>query len=85
MTILANAMIVTGYMVKRKKYTDAIEAIADKYAELVEDRIEKVYDVEITRKSTAIVVTDSEDGARVKALDGLDINDGEAVTAEVHK
>ena len=83
MTILANAMIVTGYMVKRKKYTDAIEAIADKYAELVEDRIEKVYDVEITRKSTAIVVTDSEDGARVKALDGLDINDGETVDAVV--
>ena len=83
MTILANAMIVTGYMVKRKKYTDAIEAIADKYAELVEDRIEKVYDVEITRKSTAIVVTDSEDGARVKALDGLDINDGEIVDTVV--
>ena len=83
MTILANAMIVTGYMVKRKKYTDAIEAIADKYAELVEDRIEKVYDVEITRKSTATVVTDSEDGARVKALDGLDIDDGETVDTVV--
>ena len=83
MTILANAMIVTGYMVKRKKYTDAIEAIADKYAELVEDRIEKVYDVEITRKSTATVVTDSEDGARVKAFDGLDIGDGETVDTVV--
>ena len=68
MTILANAMIVTGYMVKRKKYTDAIEAIADKYAELVEDRIEKVYDVEITRKSTATVIEDSEAGARSKGL-----------------
>ena len=83
MTILANAMIVTGYMVKRKKYTDAIEAIADKYAELVEDRIEKVYDVEITRKSTATVAAESEDKARSKALDGLDINDGETVDAVV--
>ncbi len=67
-TILANAMIVTGYMVKRKKYTDAIEAIADKYAELVEDRIENVYDVEVTRKSTATVVAKSEDEARGKAM-----------------
>ena len=83
MTILANAMIVTGYMVKRKKYTDAIEAIADKYAELVEDRIEKVYDVEVTRKFTATVAAESEDKARVKALDGLDINDGETVYAVV--
>ena len=39
--------------------------------------------MEITRKSTATVVTDSEDGARVKALDGLDINDGETVDAVV--
>ena len=83
MTILANAMIVTGYMVKRKKYTDAIEAIADKYAELVEDRIEKVYDVEVTRKFTATVAAESEDKARVKALEGLDINDGETVDAVV--
>ena len=83
MTILANAMIVTGYMVKRKKYTDAMEAIADRYAELVEDRIEKVYDVEITRKSTATVIEDSEDGARSKALAGLDINDGETVDTVV--
>lgn len=81
--MLSNAMVLTGNMERRKRYADAIEAIADKYAELVEDRIEKVYDVEITRKSTATVVTDSEDGARVKAFDGLDIGDGETVDTVV--
>ena len=35
------------------------ETIADKYAELVEDRIENVYDVEVTRKSTATVAAES--------------------------
>ena len=39
--------------------------------------------MEITRKSTATVVADSEDRARVKALDVLDINDGETVDAVV--
>ena len=68
MTILANAMIVTGYMVKRKKYAAAIEAIADSYVEKVEGSIENVYDVEVTRKSTATVIEDSEDGPRSKAL-----------------
>ena len=83
LVMLSNAMVVTGNMERRKRYAAAIEAMADRYAELVEDRIEKVYDVEITRKSTATVVADSEDGARVKALDGLDINDGETVDAVV--
>ena len=39
--------------------------------------------MEITRKSTATVIEDSEDGARSKALAGLDINDGETVDTVV--
>ena len=61
----------------------AVEAIADRYAELVEGRIAKVYDVEVARKYTKTVVADSEGDARAKALDGLVLGDGESVTAEV--
>lgn len=82
-SILVNAMIATDNMDRRKRYAAAIEAIADSYVEKVEGCIENVYDVEVTRKSTATVVADSEDGARVKALEGLDINDGETVDAVV--
>ena len=83
MTILANDMIVTSYMVKRKRYAAAIEAIADSYVEKVEGSIENVYDVEVTRKFTATVAAESEDKARSKALDGLDIGDGETVDTVV--
>lgn len=82
-TILANAMVATDDMERRKRYAAAIEAMADAYVEKVEGSIENVYDVEVTRKSTATVVAGSEDEAKVKALDGLDIDDGEAVDAVV--
>lgn len=82
-TILANAMIATDNMDRRKRYAAAIEAIADSYVEKVEGSIENVYDVEVTRKFTATVAAESEDKARSKALDGLDINDGETVDAIV--
>lgn len=84
-SILANAMVATDNMEKRKRYAAAIEAMADAYVEKVEGSIENVYDVDITRKSTATVVADSEDEARAKAVAGLGIHDGEAVTAEVQK
>ena len=40
-----------------------------------------MYDVEVTRKFTATVAAESEDKARSKALDGLDI--GETVDTVV--
>ena len=83
LVMLSNAMVVTGNMERRKRYAAAIEAIADSYVEKVEGSIENVYDVEVTRKSTATVAAESEDKARSKALDGLDINDGETVDTVV--
>ena len=82
-SILVNAMIATDDMDRRKRYAAAIEAIADSYVEKVEGSIENVYDVEVTRKFTATVAAESEDKARSKALDGLDIGDGETVDTVV--
>lgn len=78
-SILANAMVATDNMERRKRYAAAIEAMADAYVEKVEGSIENVYDVEVTRKPTATVVAKSEDEARGKALDGLGIDAGEIV------
>ena len=82
-SILVNAMIATDDMDRRKRYAAAIEAIADSYVEKVEGSIENVYDVEVTRKFTATVAAESEDKAMSKALDGLDIGDGETVDTVV--
>ena len=81
--ILLNAMVATCELEKKQRYIAAAEAIGDRYAELVEGRIEKVYDVEVARKYTTTVVADSEGDARAKALDGLALGDGESVAAEV--
>ena len=83
LVMLSNAMVVTDDMDRRKRYAAAIEAIADSYVEKVEGIIENVYDVEVTRKFTATVAAESEDKARSKALDGLDIGDGETVDTVV--
>ena len=64
--MLLNAMIATCELEKKQRYIAAVEAIADRYAELVEGRIEKVYDVEVARKSTKTVVADSEGDARAE-------------------
>lgn len=83
--ILSKAMFATKYSAKKERYAAAIEAIADAYVERVEERTEKVYDVGIVRTSTAQVVANSEDEARIKAIESLDIDDGEKVDAEIRK
>lgn len=67
---------------KREKYSHAIELIADTYLERMNEKVEKVFEVNIIRKSTVMVSAKDENEASTKAA-GVDNRDSETVTTEV--
>lgn len=80
--ILKAGMAVTKDDGKRKRYASAIEAIADNRLEKAEEKIVKVFDVNVVRKETVTVTASDESDAERKAVESIGVRDNESVTAD---
>jgi hypothetical protein len=81
-TILFNAMQAANKVEDKEKYANAILLLGETYLEIMKAKVEKVYDVEVTRKTRVSVAASDEDDAKKKALTDIDSDETVEVTVK---